>query len=296
MKRFMFLAVLLLAAVLCAHAQFDELITSADAHYDEDRYDEAIADLEEALSEAGSGSERAEVYWRLSRATLSVGDRQIDNGRDEATILETFEQGEDYGRQAIEADPSNHLGYYWTSANVGKWGQTRGIVNSLIKAAPMRDLLAEAIEREPDHADSYYVLGQLYAQVPGFISFGNVNYAVSFGRKSVDLETEQTRNDPEEEFNQDMKIQLASHLIQRDWNRRKRDREQSDKAQKYRSTSNLLEKNFHYEGVVDLPRMDDKEEARELLEEAIAALERKSDRSDGEDRNLEEARTLLNDL
>ncbi|NBC30162.1 MAG: hypothetical protein GVY29_09265 [Spirochaetes bacterium] len=296
MKRLMLLTVLFPAAVLCAHAQFDELISSADAHYEEDRLDEAVSDLEDALSEASSGADRAEAYWRLSRVTLAIGDRLIDNGRDESTILETFEQGEEYGRNAIEADSSNHLGYYWTSANVGKWGQTRGIVNSLIKAGPMRDLLAEAIEREPDHADSYYVLGQLYAQVPGFISFGNADYAVSFGRKSVDLEAEQTRNDPEEEFNQDMKIQLGSHLIQRDWSRRKREREQSGKAENYRSTSDRLEKNFHYEGVVDLPRMDDKEEARRLLREAISALERKRDRSDSEDRNLEEARTLLNEL
>lgn len=296
MKKTLLVAIVLLLSAAAAFAAFEDLIASSDAHYEEDRYEQAIADLESALSEATGGAQEAEAYWRLSRVTLSVGDQEIDNNADTDTILETFTEGEEYGRQAIEADPSNHLGYYWTAANVGKWGQTRGIVNSLIKAAPMRDLLAEAIEREPEHADSYYVLGQLYAQVPGFISFGNTDYAVSLGRKSVDLEREQVQNDPEEEFHQDMAIQLASHLIQRDWNRRKREREQSAKAENYREATELLEKNFYYEGVVDLPRMSDKEEAEELLRDAISALRSKRDRSEGEDRNLADAQELLNEL
>ncbi|MFP4484911.1 MAG: hypothetical protein ACLFO1_08675 [Spirochaetaceae bacterium] len=296
MKRPMLVAIVLLLTAVAAYAAFEDLIASSDDHYEEDRHDQAIADLESALSEASGGAQEAEVYWRLARVTLAVGDQQIDNGADTDTILETFTEGEEYGRQAIEADSSNHLGYYWTAANVGKWGQTRGIVNSLIKAAPMRDLLAEAIEREPDHADSYYVLGQLYAQVPGFVSFGNTDYAVSLGRKSVDLEREQVQNDPEEEFHQDMAIQLASHLIDRDWNRRKRDREQSGKADRYREATELLEKNSYYEGVVDLPRMSDKEEAERLLRDAVSALRSKRDRSDGEDRNLADAEELLGAL
>ncbi len=296
MKKTLLVAIVLLLSAAVAFAAFEDLIASSDAHYEEDRYEQAIADLESALSEATSGAQEAEAYWRLARVTLSVGDQQIDNNADTDTILETFTEGEEYGRQGIEADPSNHLGYYWTAANVGKWGQTRGIVNSLIKAGPMRDLLAEAIEREPEHADSYYVLGQLYAQVPGFISFGNTDYAVSLGRKSVDLEREQVQNDPEEEFHQDMAIQLASHLIQRDWNRRKREREQPAKAEKYREATELLEKNFYYEGVVELPRMSDKEEAEELLRDAISALRSRPDRSDGEDRNLADAEELLNQL
>ncbi len=248
------------------------------------------------MSEADSGAEEANAFWRLSRAILAIGDRQTDNGADTDRILETYTEGEEYGRRAIDADPTNHLGYYWTAANVGKWGQTRGIVNSLIKAAPMRDLLAEAIERESEHADSYYVLGQLYAQVPGFISFGNTDYAVSLGRKSVDLEEEQVADDPEEEFHQDMRIQLAAHLIDRGWNARKRRREQPDKAAEYREASALLEKNFYYEGVADIPDVSDEEEAEELLDQAISALERMSDRSEGQDRNLEEARELMDEL
>lgn len=286
---FVFLATL-------AFGQFSEGIATADELYEDDQLQASVSELEAALSDAGSGAERAEVYWRLSRATLGLGEDLEDAGADTDRILETYTEGEEYGRSAIEADPSNHLGYYWTSANIGKWGQTRGILNSLIKAGPMRDLLAEAIERDPEHADSYYVLGQLYAQVPGLMSFGNDNYAVSLGRKSVDLKQEQSRQDPEEEFNEDFRIQLASHLIERDWNARKRRREQSGKAEQYRNTSNLLEKNFHYEGVVDIPDMSDVDEAEELLRTAISELESRDELGDGERRNLEDARELLSQL
>ena len=127
----------------------------------------------------------------------------------------------------------NHLGYYWQSANIGKWGQAKGILNALFKATPMRDLLQQAINQEPDHAGSYYVLGQLYAEVPGIISFGNDDYAVGLARKSIDLHEAELAAGEAEEVEHDYYIQLASHLMQRGWNERKRDREMRASATRF---------------------------------------------------------------
>ena len=55
--------------------------------------------------------------------------------------MKIFEKGQEYADQAIAADPQNNLGYYWKSSNIGRWGQVKGILNSLFKAGPMRDLL-----------------------------------------------------------------------------------------------------------------------------------------------------------
>ncbi|MFW5741949.1 MAG: hypothetical protein ACOCW3_01275 [Spirochaetota bacterium] len=294
-RKLVALAVIVLAAVRVA-ALDEGAIELADELYEADQSEAAVDELEGALSSAATGAERAAVYWRLSRATLSVGEALDDEGAPEDEVLSAYEQGERYGVDAVEADPNNHLGYYWQSANIGKWGQVKGILNALFKAAPMRDLLTEAIAREPDHADSYYVLGQLYAQVPGVISFGNDDYAVGLARKSIELHEAELATGEADEIEHDFHIQLASHLIERGWNARKRSREQGNKREAYAATNDRLEQGWYYEGIVDIPNQSDREEAEGLLEDMIRRLEAISDRSDGQERQLERARELVTDL
>ncbi len=289
------LSMIVLAAVRVV-ALDEGAVELADELYEADRPEAAVDALEGALSSAATGAERAAVSWRLSRATLSVGEAMEDEGATADEVLPVYERGERYGVDAVEADPDNHLGYYWQSANIGKWGQVKGILNALFKAAPMRDLLTEAITREPDHADSYYVLGQLYAQVPGLISFGNDDYAVGLARTSIDLHEAELVTGEAEEVEHDFYIQLASHLIERGWNARKRSREQGNKREAYAATNDRLEQGWYYEGIVDIPDQSDREEAEGLLEDMIRRLEAISDRSDGQDRQLERALELMTDL
>lgn len=296
LKKLALSATVLMLGAFAAVALDSAAMGEADALYDDDQPQAALDMLETVLPSANTDAERAEVLWRMSRATLDIGELEEDKGGPAEPILAIYERGEQYGIQAVEADPTNHLGYYWESANIGKWGQLKGILNSLFKATPMRDLLHQAISYEPDHADSYYVLGQMYEQVPGFVSFGNKDYAVSLGRKAVDLHEADLASGVEEEINHDYYIQLASHLIARNWDANKRTREQSKKRRSYNSTSDPLEKGWYYEGVIDIPDMSDRVEAEQILRREIRALEQISDRSPGQNRHLEEAKELLADL
>lgn len=295
--RRVFLAVLMTAIVAAVGwSQFADLIEQADVLNDDDMPLEALDMLEEALDAAQNNSQRAEVFWRMARSTLNFGDQRDDAGAPESELLEIFERGEQYGIQAVEADPRNHLSYYWQSANVGKWGQAKGVLNALFRAGDMRDLLRQAIELEPEHSDSYYVLGQLYAEVPGFVSFGNDDYAVSLARRSIALFEEQYASGEEDDYEYDFYIQLASHLMQRGWNERKRDGEHDKKERNYRNAEDELQRGFYYEGTVDIPNMEDREEAGELLRRMIRLMEALADRTDGQQRNLEDARELLAEL
>ena len=273
-----------------------EAVEAADARYESDDPSGAIAVLERALSTARTGEERAEVLWRLSRATLDVGQQLQDVGADVSRLLAAYERGEQFAKDAIAADPANHLGYYWQSANIGRWGQAKGILNSLFKAGPMRDLLRQAINVNADHAGSYFVLGQLYAQVPGVISFGNVDYAVSLGRKSIVLHEDEYARGVEDEVEYDYYVQLASHLIKRGWDQRRRDREQDRKRRSYERNSDVLERGWYFEGTLTLPAMSDAEEARGLLERAIRDLEAIPARNAGQNRHLAKARELRSGL
>lgn len=286
-------AVVMILALLASPVtgQSAQDLETVDQLIDAERPDEAIAMLE-GLLESASGAGRAEVLWRLASATLMRGDQAKDAGASDEEILAIHEAGESWGTQAIAADADNHLGYYWKSANIGRWGQTKGVLNSLFRAPEMRDLLTEAVTREPEHADSYYVLGQLYAAVPGVVSFGNVEYAVSLGRMSVDLMEAELRSGERDEASEGFYIQLASHLISRDWNARKRSRSMGGIRSSYRNASTPIDRGFYYEGSLSLSDEDDHVEAARILDSVIERLQGVSNPTPSEIRLLGEAREL----
>ena len=290
MKILWAILVFFLIVIPVGMADFQDVLDRVDKLHEAEDYEQTKSYIESSMAQAGSGAEKAELHWRLARAWLNLGDEAEDRGIVDEELLSFFEQGEAQAQKAIDADPSNHLGYYWKSANIGRWGQIKGILNSLFKAKPMRDLLRQAVEAEPDHADSYYVLGQLYEQVPGFpISFGDKDYAVSLGRKSLVLHEQQVKAGIEDEINYDFYTEMAKHLWERDYSAVKRKREQGKKMRKYESTSDPMKKNFHYEASVTLKNMSDQEEALELINWVIRELEGMSNRSGSQDDDLKEA-------
>lgn len=281
------LAVVLLVIPLeFARAQDAEVLERADQLIEEERPREVLDLLR---GEPG----HAEVYWRRAAATLIHGDQRGDAGAPDSELLEIFEQGEHYADQAIAADPSNPAGYYWKSANIGRWGQTRGVLNSLFRAPDMRDLLEQAIAMDPEHADSYFVLGQLYTKVPGLISFGDNAKGVSLGRRAVDLMEAEVRTGERPKSSEAFYVELANSLIERGWNARRRTRQIRGIADSYRSAATPLERGYYYEGSLSLSGGSDQDEAREILRAAIRRLERARDRTPSETRRLEEARELL---
>jgi len=291
-SRSLLVGTVMLLAVASAFALDSSAIERADLLYEDDEPQAAFDILEEALSTANNGAERAEVLWRMSRATLDIGELEEDKGGPADPVLAIYAQGEQYGIQAVEADPSNYLGYSWQSANISRWGKVKGIVHSLFKVGTMRELLTQTINYEPDHADTYYIFGQMYEKVPGLISFGNKDFAVSLGRKSVDLHEAELATGIENEVEYDYYVQLASHLIARNWDENKRNREQGKKERNYNNAPAALERGCYYEGVVEISAQSDREEAEEILRRTIGALENLSDRSPGHDRQLAEAREL----
>jgi tetratricopeptide (TPR) repeat protein len=294
MKRLGTVLAFLLIIVPLGMADFQDILDRVDQLNEAEEYEQTKSLIESSMAEAKSGAEKAELHWRLARAWLNLGDEAEDSGAAEEELLAYFESGEAEAQSAIEADPNNHLGYYWKSANIGRWGQVKGILNSLFKAKPMRDLLQQAVAVEPEHADSYYVLGQLFEQVPGFpMSFGDKDYAVSLGRKSLDLHEQQVRAGIEDEINYDFYTEMAKHLWERNYSAAKRGREQARKMSKYESASEPMEKNFYYEAVVSLKDMSDREEARELINWVIRELQGLSGRTDSQNDDLKEAREVL---
>ncbi len=294
MRKAWFAAALLLGAAGLLPADFRPIADQADRLHRQDRHPEAMKLLESSLAQAGSPAEQAELYWRIARAWLNLGDEAEDRKVGQGELLAFFEKGQQAARQAQAADPDNPLGYYWEAGNLGRWGQVKGILNALAKAKPMRDLLARAVRLDPGHADSWYVLGQLYEQVPGSpLSFGNKEWAVSLGRKAVDLQERQRAVGRLPERNLDFYVELAKHLYARNWDTTRRLKGQPAMQARYAAEKGALEKACFYEGTVPLEPVSDRQEALEMMRRAIGEMEALPGRTHRQEKDLKEARDLL---
>ncbi|MFW5801399.1 MAG: hypothetical protein ACOCVC_05170 [Spirochaeta sp.] len=295
MKQFLCAAILIAAASFPLSA-IEEVLVQADELDTRNDHSSVIELLSDTLPTVSAADERAEVLWRLSRAMLGYGDEQEEAGASESELLDIFQQGEDYGAEAVESNPDIVEGYFWQSGNIGRWGQTKGVLDSLFRASEMRDILSAAIEIDSDHADSYFVLSQLYAAVPGFISFGNSDYAVSLARKSIVLMEDEVADGQRDSIAYDFYNKLAEALAARGWSQRKRDREHSRKAADYREADTPLEQGWYYEGTISIPPMSDQSEAEMLLNDVILQIERMPEPGEEDQTDLETARELLESL
>lgn len=283
---------LLLAPLALAGADVTKVTAQADDLHDKGMYADARKLVLDAVSGA-SGKDQAELYWRAARETLELGDAAGKAKRPQGEILDIFTAGEGYADKAIAADPQNDLGYYWKGSNIGRWGQTRGVLNSLFKAGPMRDLLVKELGINANRSDAYYVLGQLYRELPGVISFGNVDYAVSLGRWARDLRASQFASGAEKDLQYNFVTELAKSLYKRNWTAAARASGQKTKASKAPSAKTPEEKAFFYEGNVTIPSQSDREEALALAKWVVSEIEKRATRTAQMEKDLVKAQDVL---
>jgi len=287
-------AILLMAigGVACA---LNPSLGRVDELDEQGKYEQARGILIVLLPQTASQSENAEVLWRLSRESLLLGDEQISIGSSNDTVMAAYRQGKRYADAAISANPKNPKGYFWKFCNMGKIALLEGAVNSLGILPELRSLLARTVELDPEDAVAFHTLGQLYAKVPGWpFSFGNIDQAVSLARKSAALLDAQIRAGTSKGIDYEPYIGLASNLHQRNWDATRRRERMREKRSKYLSATDVMERNFYFEGMVFIPNESDREEANRILEKTIAKMEfSSSPPTKLQTTELAEARTLL---
>lgn len=287
-------ALLLVVPLAFAAAEAAQVLADADDLHDQGAYAPAVKLLLDSVPSAAGGKEQAELYWRAARETLELGDVAEKEGKPTADVLAVFVQGEGYADKAIAADPRNDLGYYWKSANIGRWGQVKGVLNALFKAGDMRDLLLKELSLNPDRSDPYHVLGQLYRELPGWpVSFGNLDAAVSLGRAAVDMRQAQVASGAEKELVYNFATELAKTLYKRNWSAAARAAEQKGKAAKLAAASTPFDKAALYEGTVTLKEQSDRDEAKTLVQWVVSQLQSAPSLTASERKDLQKARDVL---
>ncbi|MBU0956631.1 MAG: hypothetical protein KKI09_14485 [Spirochaetes bacterium] len=294
MKKLLLVLLIVCTASGLVFAGLQDDLKQVDDMHEVGQYDQCLSRLQSVLGQATSNRDKAEVYWRMSRAALNQGNKLKDSNAPQPQTLAKYEEGEGYADQAISADPANYQGYFWKSSNIGMWGQTKGVLNALAKASPMKSLLEQAVGANNTHADSYYVLGQLYRELPGWpVSFGNAATAVSYGRLSVQLNTDDVQAGRAKNISYGFHVELAKSLWNRNWNAGKRSSEQRKIKADFDKARNPIDRGAAYEGSISIPGKSDREEALDLVRNAISSLQRISSRNAGQEDDLKKAQEVL---
>lgn len=280
-----------------ASAAFDP--TQADHLFDTDQFIQARLLLLSELKGAASAKEESAILWRLARVMVSIGD-DLDK-KDKDGRFAAYEEGESYALRSIDLAPSSE-GYLWKASNIGRWGQTKGPLNALGKAKGMLEDLTVIVNDfgTLDSTETWYVLSALYNELPAVISFGNNDWAISYGRKSLE-------HIPSHLLYPGHYQKVAEALWARNWSASKRAKELKKMQKNWEKATTNLEQYRYYEGKdggantpfyssVPLAAMSDRQEAEMLLSYILAkgAVFRPLKRADERDlAEIEALRTTM---
>ncbi len=250
----------------------EALLERLDYYHHFDRHEDVL-DLLDRQSPV-IRSVRGELLWRRARALVATVDLGTWEGSIERSRgIAMLEEAESYARDAMNLLPDRAEPYFWVAAAMGKRGELRGVLNSLFMASDIRDYAADALERDEEQAEVYYLLTQVYRQLPRWpVSFGNNDYAVSLARRSVALyEAIQDAGEAPVQY-YDHYTQLAHALWERNSNVRQRNRWVDRAASDFEAAGSALERGFYFEGTLEIPQKTDRDEARAILDRVIREL------------------------
>lgn len=275
----------------------EDVLEEIDELHEYDQHGEIFELIERHSSSSLTDEEQAQLEWRRSRSLLSDTDLRHRNGElSDREARDLLEEGEEAGRQALELDDDIAEAHFWTGSNIGLEGQIRGVLRALTSAGSVRDFAVDAIALDSELKEAYYLLGILHRELPGgLISFGNDAYAVSLGRKAVDLHDSEYEagSVPFRYF--DFYLDLAESLWERNWSERRRNNRRSSIASDHSSADGAFERATYYEGTIDMPNTSDREEAQDIVRQTREWLQEMSEMNTRQRLALERAEELLED-
>lgn len=167
------------------------------ARFDEDdrqrnlegRLAAGIAALQREADATQPGHYQAQCLWRLCRAKVRRGEkRETKPGR-----LADFEAAKADCEKAVALSSGTAEAHFWLGVAMGRWGQAKGLLQSLFLLKPIRREMAETLRLNQRHGGAHRVLGEILWQVPAFAG-GDKKQALKEFEEAVRLSPEHTAN------------------------------------------------------------------------------------------------------
>lgn len=217
------------------------------------------------LETAFPGKEKADVYWRLSRASLMLGEQQ----QTKEAKREHFNRGIEWAEKGMKEYSTSKECYMWHCANVGRKCQTYSIIDQAAAVPVMTKDLETILDKfgHTDYSEAWQALSELYYHHP----FKSKESAINFARKAA-------TSIPAGELRLSTYTYLAEILYDRGWNARKRVAAAAGNSMEFnKEYDSNIEKYSYFDGaltympwsVKPFAQMSDKEEAAAILSYAI---------------------------
>lgn len=158
---------LLLVIAVGKTQDVDSLIDHAVALYETRHLDETNLAKSESILEGivENDPENVRALYELSKVCYQLGDGVEKKGEK----LDYYERGRDYGREAKELDDESPDAHFWYMVNVGRIGQTKGVLNSLFLVPDVKKSIERVLELDPGYIGALDAQAMLYYELPGFL-------------------------------------------------------------------------------------------------------------------------------
>ena len=193
--------VLLLGAAVAAWAQSGP---AAEVRAFASRYHEdpaRIDTLRATMTRIVESDPQIDNLLALAQIAFIYGDIRAKTPGDK---LAAYEQGRQAAGRAMEAAPGNARAHFWYATNVGRWGQTKGVVRSLFLLPEVKKGMETALELDPQFPSAYVLAATVYCEVPGLFG-GDLEKSEAIFRRGLEVDPRFTA----------LRVGLARTLIKR---------------------------------------------------------------------------------
>ncbi len=101
--------------------------------------------------------------------------------------LAAYEEGREAGERAVALAPKNPLAHLWYVVNTARWGQSKGILRSLLLLPTVKREIQTILHLDPTLPPAYALAGKVYYEVPAFLG-GDLKTAERMFRKGLELD------------------------------------------------------------------------------------------------------------
>jgi tetratricopeptide (TPR) repeat protein len=133
--------------------------------------------LEQEPDNVHALSEYARVYYLLGDAASTKEEK-----------LALYEKGRDLAKRAVKLDDKAVWAHFWYIVNVGRIGQTKGVLNSLASVPEIKKELDRIFELDPRHTGALDVKAMLYYELPGLLG-GNTDKSYEALKQGIAIDS-----------------------------------------------------------------------------------------------------------
>jgi tetratricopeptide (TPR) repeat protein len=182
LPRRIFVCVFFLALVATQAWARSPLVAEVNAF--SSRYHERLARIDtvrDELRQVARNGADAEDLIAFSQVCFIWGDIRATTIEQK---LETYDEGRQAAKRAVEMDPRDPAAHFWYGANTARWGATKGVVRSLFLLPSVQQEIQTVLDLDPNFTLVYALAGNVLYEVPPLMG-GDLRKAEEMFRKGL---------------------------------------------------------------------------------------------------------------